>query len=123
MSVQTPRVYPATIATGASLSAGIDLKGGFLYTSLEIPAYNATVFSGGATPVYIQGSSDGTNFRRLTEIYTNTVANTFQIASSVSNAIVPLNAFNLQFIKVEVSGTVSGAGGAIIFKIISTDSL
>lgn len=125
MSLQNQRVFGATIATAASLSAGIDTGGGYLYMSVEVPASGANpAFSaGGGSPVYVQGSSDNVNFRRFYEVYTNAVANAFSIQSSVCNALVPLNLFNMRYIKLEVSGTVTGAGGQVAYKIICTDSL
>lgn len=126
MSLQNPKVFPATVASGASLSSGIDLGGGYLYVSIEVPASGAApAFSNGAgSPVYVQGSSDNINFRRVYEIYTNAVATAYSIQSSVCNALIPLNLFNFRYIKLEVSGTVTGAAtGGVGYKIICTDSL
>lgn len=125
MSLQNPRVYAATIATGASLSAAIDIGGAYLYVSLEIPASGAAAAfpAAGGSPVWIQASSDNVTYRRIYEVYTNSVASAFQIQSSVCNAIVPLNLFNLRYAKIEISGTVTGAGGPVTYKIIAADSL
>ena len=123
MSLQLPRVFGATITTGNSLSNGINLGGGYLYISLEVPS-NTNVFpAAGGSPVWIQGSNDGINYRRLYEVYTNAVANAFSIQSSVCNALIPLTYFNFQYAKVEISGTVTGGGGPIGYRLICTDSL
>lgn len=125
MSMQNQRIFSASITTGNSTCSAIDTGGGYLYISIEVPASGAVAaFSAsGGSPVYILGSSDNSNFRRYYEIYTNTVANAFNIASSVSNAIVPLNAINTRYLKLEISGTVTGAGGPVLYKVICTDSL
>lgn len=126
MSLQNPRVFNASIASAASLSSGIDLGGGYLYTSIEIPSSGAVPAfdNGGGQPLFIQGSSDNINFRRVFEIYTNTVASAYSIQSSVCNALIPLNLFNFRYIKLEVSGSVTGAAtGGVAYKVICTDSL
>src|SRR5690348_8302912 len=125
MSMQSPRVFPATITTGNSVSAGINTQGGYLYISVEVPASGATPAFATAvgSPLWIQGSLDNVTYRRLFEIYTNAVANPFSIQSSVCNAIVPVTYFNMQYIKLEISGTVTGAGGVVPYRIICTDSL
>lgn len=123
MSLQNPRVFPATITTGNSVSTGIDMGGGYLYVSIEILTNTNVYATTGGTPFWIQGSSDNTNYRRIYEVYTNAVATAFQIQSSVCNAIVPLNLFNLRYIKLETSGTVTGSGGVMNLKVIATDSL
>lgn len=123
MSSQFPKVFAATITTGSTFSSAINTQGGYLFVSVEIPSNTNAFATAGGSPLFINGSSDGVTFRRIFEIYTNTVATAFSIASSVSNAIVPLNAVNLQYLKLEVSGTVTGGGGAVGYKIICTDSL
>lgn len=125
MSLQQPRPYPATISSGLSMSSSIDLAGGYLYVSVLIPkSGTVAAFSTSAgSPVYIQGSIDNVNFFRFYEIYTNTVTNPWNVASSVSGALIPVPSFNFRYCKLEVSGTVTGAGGAVPFQIICTDSL
>lgn len=132
MSVQIQRIYQASITTGNSLSSSIDLGGGYLYVSVEIPSNTSAYATMVGSPIWIQGSSDNVNFRRFYEVYTNAVASAFQIQSSVCNAIVPLNLFNCRYVRLEVSGTVTGGGqgfpsgttsGSVGFKVICTDSL
>lgn len=90
--------FTVTMTSGATLSTLIDLGTSYEGYLLEVPSMS----SGG--DVYIQGadSSDGT-FRR---VYFNASTSTpaaVQIASSVSNALIPLNARLPQYVKIEVS--------------------
>lgn len=125
MSAQAPKIFSASITTGSSLSSSINLGGGYLYISVLVPASGAApIFTnGGGTPVWIQGSTDNVTFFRLFEVYTNAVANAFTIQSSVCAALIPITYFNFQYAKIEISGTVTGAGGPALFKLIATDSL
>ncbi len=113
------RVYAATIPIAASISTAIDLAGGFQYVFLEIPVLTGI---DSASPVYVQGSSDGTTFRRIAyaQLNTSTVAvNDFVIASSASNRMVELPDFAFRYVKVEVSGAATQAVG---FKIICSST-
>jgi hypothetical protein len=123
MSLQAPRPYAATITTGNSLSSKIDVGGGFLYVAVGVPTNTNAFQASGGSPVWVQGSWDGTNFYRFYEVYTQTVTNPFQIASSVCNAVVSVPYFNFRYMKLEISGTVTGAGGTVPYEIICTDSL
>ena len=123
MSLQNPRIFSASITTGNSMSSGIDTGGGYLYITIEVPSNTNAFPTAGGSPVWVQGSSDNVTYRRFFEVYTNAVANPFSIQSSVCNALIPLTYFNTRYLKVEVSGTVTGGGGNVGYKIICTDSL
>ena len=93
-------VYTATLASGVTLSSAIDLGGSWGKLALSIPS----MASGGNTVVYGSDKIDGT----FQPIYLSPTAapNTpiaISIVSSVSNAIVPIDAVNCQFIQVGVS--------------------
>jgi len=98
--------------------------GCYVYTYLEVPTMSAG-FSVTNTPVWIQGSSDNVNFRRYTnpDNTANTLVvgiNDVVVASSVSNRIVPLPNFALRYVRLEISGTATGANAAPpTFKIIA----
>ena len=115
MSMQNQRVFPATITSGNSTSAGIDTGGGYLYMSIEIPSNTNAWQASGGSPIWIQGSDDAVNYRRFYEVYTNAVAYAFQIQSTVCNAIVPLNLFNCRYIKIESSSFFAGIPNGYVF--------
>lgn len=126
MSLQAPKVFPATINSAASVSSSFDLGGAYLYVSVEIPASgtNPAFATAVGSPLWLQGSSDNVNFRRYYEVYTNAVATPFSIQSSVCNALVSVPYFNFRYARLEVSGTVTGAAtGGVAYKIICSDSL
>ena len=125
MSLQNPRVFPCTITTGNSLSTIVDMGGGYLFIAVEVPASGAAAAfnAGGGAPAYVRGGSTSTVARRVYEIYTNSVATAFTIQSSVSNAMVPVANFSYRYAQIEISGTVTGAGGPVTFNIVCTDSL
>lgn len=120
MSLQTPRPFPVTWATGSTFSNSIDLGGGYLYISIEIPANLNNMF-GAATPFYLNVSSDNVTFRRYMEPLTSTVSNDFSIASSVSNRMVGVPYVGNRYVKLEASATATTPVAG--FKIICTDSL
>jgi hypothetical protein len=126
MSLQNQKVFPAKVASGVSLSSSIDLGGIYLYVTVKVPVSGANpgfnVSAG--SPLYVQGSTDNVNYRRFYEIYTNAVATPFSIGSSVCGAFVPLQYFNCRYLKLECSGTVTGAAtGGVGYNIICSDSL
>lgn len=111
-----PQIFTVpTFVTGASLSPGLQMPGNYLYMYLVVPTMSVGYSAG--TPIYVQGSADGQNFYRFSEILTSTVTNDFQIASAVSQRIVYIPNFSNQYIKLEVSGSVTGPA-ALNFKII-----
>lgn len=117
-----PVKYLSSMVTGASVSAGVDLGASFLYVALEVPTM--TVFSA-STPLWIQASSDGTTYRRMSNLETNTSVagvNDFQIASSTSQRFVPLPNLGFRYVRVEASSTVSGAGGNANFNFICSQN-
>jgi hypothetical protein len=124
MSLQPPRAFPATITTGNSKSAGIDTGGGYLYVSMFVPSGTTAVYNtANGVTCYVKASYDGVNYNRFYEVYTNAVASPFSIQSFVSGAHVSIPYFNYRYIQIEVSGSVTGAGGGAYFEVICTDSL
>lgn len=118
MAFQVSVFTVPSMVTAASITSAISLNGNFVYVSLEVPTMSAYST---ATPIYIQVSADGTNFRRFvnTETNTSTVgANDFQIVSAVSNRMVNIPNFGFPYAKVEVSATVSGTVVPAPFKFI-----
>jgi hypothetical protein len=123
VSLQSPRVFPVNFASGTSLSSAIDTGGGYLFVSLEIKSNTSSFNTLVGSPVWLQGSDTLTGtYRRFYEVYTNTVASPFSITSGVCNAVVPIPLFNMRYVAVEISGTVT-ANTASIYNIICSDSL
>ncbi len=107
--------FTKAVTSGATLSSAYDLGRVWQSAWLEIPTMTSN------TQVYIQGSSDGSTYRRIYHppINTNVVsANLFAIPSAVTNSIVPIpNGF--QFLKVETTATVDDGCN---FVVICSDS-
>lgn len=108
-------VYYKTMTSGTTTSSGFDLGRAFQNVYLEIP----TMASG--TDFYIQGSSDGTTFRRLMHPAANSSSvqvHTFVIGSAATNRMVPIpNAF--RYFRVELSTAMTDT--VSVFKIICGD--
>lgn len=113
MSYGPVTVYSTVIASGATVGSAITMGRSFSRVYLQIP----TLPSG---TLYIQGSADGSTFRRITKDQGNTatVHVDFSIDSSVSLKIVPIPNGMFAY-KVELS-TLS-TNTAHTFKIICSD--
>jgi len=101
--------------TTVSVTPSIEVPGVFVNMYLVVPTMTVG-YSTASTPIWVQGSYDGTTFYRITnpELTTNTLVagiNDYVIASSVSQRIVPLPAHQLRYLRLEVSGTVTNPTG------------
>lgn len=109
-----PSVFTClTMASGAS-TVTATLDGAWVYVYLQIPTMNAG-YSTNSSPVWIQGSTDGTTYFRVSNVETNTStvgANDFSIVSGASQRIVPLPNLGLKYMAVEISGAATGAGAS-----------
>lgn len=113
-----PQVYPvgfASAATTVSVTPSVKLSGSYLYVYVIVPTMTVG-YSTASTPIWIQGSIDGTNFSRFTntEFTTNTLVagiNDFVIASSVSQRCIQIPNFAMPYMRLEVSGTVTNPTG------------
>lgn len=99
----------SSATTLASFSSSVNLRGAYAYMYLEIGTM-AAGYSTASTPIWIQGSSDDTTFRRITNLETtaNTLVagiNDFVIASSVSNRFVFVPYPGLDYVRLAISGT------------------
>lgn len=92
------KVFTKTMPSGATLSDAIDLGTSYEHYLLELPS----MASGG--DVYLRGSDtiDG-SYKRIYFNASSSTPTVAQIASSVSNAIIPLNLHLPQFVKIELS--------------------
>lgn len=116
-----PAKFICSLPTGASVSNSIDLGANYGFVWIEVPTMTAKTDA--STPIYVQASSDGTTFRRLASVETNTIAvgvNDFFVASSVSNRFVNCPSVGFRYLKMEVSGTVTGAGGSLVFNLVAS---
>lgn len=107
--------FTVTMASAASLTPGIDLGGrawGRVY--LEIPSMTSN------SQIYFLGSRDGTTYRAIyfDSLNSSTVGtNLYQIASSVTNAIVPAPP-GIQYLKVKTTATCDSGE---VFRFICSD--
>lgn len=109
-----PQVYSVGFSsanTTASMTPAITLNGIYLYVYLAVPTMT-TGYGAASTPIYVQGSYDGTTYYRFTnsEPTNNTLVagiNDFTIASSVSQRMVLIPNFSFPYMKVEISGVVT----------------
>ena len=101
-----------TIASGATLSSAITIPLSRNHLHLEIP----TMASG--TDVYIQGSSNGSTFRRLYHGPTISSANpaAVYLNSAVTNCMVDLDSVACEYIKIELSTAMTATSAQ--FKIL-----
>ncbi len=106
------KAMPATMASGGTLSAAIDLGGSYDVAYLEIP----TMVSGTAYAIQAATEITGT-YRRVKHpsLNSSTVAtNDFLIASSATNCLVPIPS-GLRYLKVETTATVDNGA---LFKVV-----
>lgn len=94
--------FKKTMASGGTLTSAYDLGRMWQSVWLAVPSMTSN------SQVQIQGSHDGTTFRRVMHppINSSTVGvNVFAISSAATNSIVPIpNGF--QYLKVETTATV-----------------
>lgn len=113
-----PLIFVATMASGNSVATFPDLSGSFFQMTLEIPSGVTGFGAAGSTPFYIQGSGDGTNWRRYAANNANTSTsgtNDYIIASGTSNRMVPLPQITTEFLRIEASAVVTTA--TLVFKL------
>ena len=99
MSVGVNQVFYKTLASGATSSSGYDFGRAFQNVYLEIPSMAS------GSDFYIQGSSDGTTFRRVMHppVASSSIqVQTFVIGSAATGRIVQVPA-GFRYMKVEVS--------------------
>lgn len=83
------KVYSVGYSGAVSFSSAYTFPNSTTKAYLEVPTLST------ACDIYIQGSSDGVNYRRIMQDVPNSStvqANTFTIASAATNRIVPLPA-------------------------------
>lgn len=101
MAWEPVRIFPATMAAGATLTAEIDIKNYYQVVRLLVPTHAS------ATDWYVQGCEEsGGTFRRIAHVAANTASvqlNDFRIASGISNRLVEIPGVNFQYIKIEAS--------------------
>lgn len=106
------QVFPvmfASAATNVSVTASIEIPGVYVYAFLQIPTMTSG-YGAASTPIWLQGSSDGVTFVRITnpEPTNNTLVagiNDYVVASSVSQRLVPLPVSVPRYMRLEISGT------------------
>jgi hypothetical protein len=96
-----PLYFTATMTSGQTMSRAVDLGYPYGKCSIEIP----TMISG--TDVYLKGSSDGTTYRRIYFRTEDATPVLFTLASSLTNAIFPLDVQLPRYVKVELSTAIS----------------
>jgi hypothetical protein len=104
-----------SMASATTFSSGVDLQKAWNKISVEIP----TMASG--SDVYLQGSIDGTTYRRVCHApNTNsaTVGGQF-VTSGVTNVIVPFNNAHVRFVRIELSSATSDT--PYTFNVICSD--
>ena len=97
MTIGAVKPFSTTVQSGATYSSYVDLAGGYKSVMLEIPTMAS------ATDVRLVGSNSYNGIYR--QIYLEPVAGTttppiFNIDSSVTNCLVPIN-ISTQYVKVE----------------------
>lgn len=105
------KAFTVTMISGATLlTVPVDLGTSYDAYLIGVPSMPS------GTDVYIQGSDavDGT-YRRIYFNASTSTPSAVQIASSVSNAIVPINAKLPQFVKIELS--TAATASTYVFKI------
>jgi hypothetical protein len=108
-----PIVHSVSMAAAATATASLDLSGAFHKIILEVP----TMTLAAASPIYIQGSSDGSTFRRIAQDTNSATAQTndLMLASGLANRMVPVSIFGCRYLKIETS---AAATATISFKVI-----
>lgn len=106
-----PQVFPLAFnssVTNLSVTSSIELPGDYLYLYLVVPTMS--VGYAAPSPIYIQGSADGTTFYRYSNPESNTSlagVNDFAIASATTSRIVYIPNFAMRYMRLEVSGAVT----------------
>jgi hypothetical protein len=111
MSFGPIKVFTLTLASAGTSTSALTMPGEFQRVLLEIPTMTSS------SDLYIQGSTDGTTFRRVMQdvaVTTSVQVNTFTIASAATNRFVPLNAV-FPYMKVEAT---TASVTAVTFKLI-----
>lgn len=114
MSFGPTLTYSVPFASGATSSSQIKMDRSFNGVYLVVPTMTSN------TEMYIQGSDDGTTFRRVfhPSINSSTVStNKFAIVSGATNCIVPVPN-GLKYYIIETSATVDSG---CTFKLICMD--
>lgn len=111
-----PTVYTVSMASGATVSTGMfTLCRSFHRVYLEVP----TMTSG--CDIYLQGSSNGTTFRRIKHPPVNTSAaqvHDWYLASSITQRMVEIPA-GFKYIRPELSTAMTAT--AVDFKLICSE--
>lgn len=103
MAWEPIRVLPISMPSAGTLTSFVDVKQYYQNIYLVLPTFAS------ASDWYVQGCETATGtFRRLkvpvNAANTATVAvNTFVVASGVSNALVPIPAQGIRYLKIEAS--------------------
>lgn len=92
--------------TNLSLTSALRMPGTYNYVYLSIPTMSVG-YSVASTPIYLMVSNDDVTYRRYAEVGTSIVTNDFIIASALSNRVVYIPYFAAQYVKLEISGTVT----------------
>lgn len=111
-----PSVYTVSALTAASVTSAIELAGAYNYVYLVVPSMAAGY--GADTKIFLQASFDGTTYYRMAEVLTNSVANDFSIATSVTQRVVYLPNFAARYVKVETTAVVTSQTSIQPFKFI-----
>lgn len=100
MSYKRSMPYTASMASGETLTAEVDLGQAFDKILLGIP----TMASGADVLIQMAGTSGGT-YRNLYHgaVVDSTTPVLMQINSSITQAYVPVNAIGSQYVKIELS--------------------
>lgn len=109
-----------TFVTGATFTPRVELPGSYLFVYVIVPTMTAG-YSTASTPIFINGSADGTTFYRYSNVETNTNTvgtNDFTIVSATSSRIINIPNFALRYIELEISGTCTTPAAAGQFKLV-----
>ena len=111
---QVVKVFPATMASGGTLTGAIDLRQGWREVSLQIPSFPS------AADIYLHASTEAAGtYTRITFPPVNSGTaeiNDFEIASGLGARMIPIPA-NYQHLKIEVSTALAdGAFFSIVCK-------
>ena len=109
----TIKVYPCSLASDTTFSSDVNFETEYLSAYLEIPTMTS------ATRLFLEGSSDGTNFYQVFEppINSATVScNRFAITTTAvdNGALVPIP-IGWKYARVEIQSTTCGTT-ATLFK-------
>jgi hypothetical protein len=115
----TPRIFTASMASGATLlTTAVDIGEICRIVRLHIPTMTSN------TDIYIQGSHDGTTYRRIYAQIWSTSAllhSPLKIASGISQAMVELQgAQGYRYLKIEFSTAITAT--APTFRVICADN-